>query len=161
MWYFSTVLSVGDQSYPFVLHYLTLSKKHFNWCFSVFKKGWLFLSIHWNLKTWQIIYVSLETRVLRVELMHFTSYCLNLNIRFGARWKDSANNEYWHGTMHSRPSTKDYSSVARGLWGWSCRTFFSWLCEEGVYTSKYLPYRVVVRIHWVHDVLCQLVDLIR
>ena len=66
----------------------------------------------------------------------------NLNFRFGARWKDSANYKYWHGAMHSRPPAKDYSSMAHCFWGRSCRTLFSWLCKEGVYASKCLSCRV-------------------
>lgn len=108
------------------------------------------------------ISLSLETRVLRVELMNFTLYCLNVNIRFGARQKDSAHYKYRHGAVHSRPPAKDYSSVARCFWGRSGRTLSSWLCKEGIHTSKYLPYRVVVRTYLtIYDVLCHIVDLVR
>lgn len=121
-----------------------------------------FPSIHWSFKKWKIFTYPWKPGYLIMELMSFTSYCLNLNIRFGARWKDSANNKYWPGAMHSRPSAKDHSSVACCLWGRSYGTFFSWLCKEGVYTSKYLPSRMVVKIHFtVHNVLCHVVDLVR
>lgn len=63
------------------------------------------------------ISLPLETRVLRVELISFTLYCLNVNIRFGARPKDSAHYEYRHGAVHSRPPATDYSSVARCFGG--------------------------------------------
>lgn len=63
------------------------------------------------------ISLSSETRVLRIESMSFTLYCLNVNIRFGARPKDSAHHEYRHGAVHSRPPAKDYSSVARRFGG--------------------------------------------
>lgn len=108
------------------------------------------------------ISLSLETGVLRVELMSFTLYCLNVNIRFGARQKDSAHYKYRHGAVHSRPPAKDYSSVACCFWGRSGRTLSSWLCKEGIHTSKYLPYRVVVRTRLTkYDVLCHVVDLVR
>lgn len=88
------VLSVGDQSYPFVLYYFALSKNFLIDALVWLRKDEFFQSIHWNLKTGQLFTYPWKLRVLKVELMHFTFYCLNLNIRFGARWKDSADNEY-------------------------------------------------------------------
>lgn len=58
-----------------------------------------------------------KPEVLRIELMSFTLYCLNVNIRFGARPKDSAHYKYRHGAVHSRPPAKDYPSVARRFGG--------------------------------------------
>lgn len=68
------------------------------------------------------ISLSLETRVLRVQLLSFTVYCLNVNIRFGARQKDPAHYKYRHGAVCSRPPAEGYSSVACCFRGRSGRT---------------------------------------